>query len=60
MRWLATARGGSSTHLLESLGDRGGVVPPCVCRWQIKGLTGLNEEAAEALDFVCNLPERLR
>lgn len=32
---------------------------PC-CRWQIKKITGLNEEAAEALDALCELPERFR
>lgn len=40
--------------------------PPAACApsrprsWQIKNLTGLNEEAAEALDYVCALPTRIR
>ncbi len=29
-------------------------------RWRIADLTGLNPKAAEAQEFVCNLPGRIR
>ena len=29
-------------------------------RWRIADLTGLNPKAAEAQEFVCNLPARIR
>ena len=58
--WLCSGLRVEVAPLCPCLCDRVAVLLSCVRRWQIKGLTGLNEEAAEALDFVCNLPERLR
>ena len=31
-----------------------------IARWQVAGLRGLNPKAAEAQEFVCNLPARIR